>query len=144
MPCGRGETILLVEDEDGALRATSHSLSRLGYRVIAARDGEEALQLDGESDVAIDLLVTDIVLPHVNGVELANLLLARHAGLPVVFMSGHAAETLLDSPRGSDSPPFIQKPFSLSQLATTIHDTLNRSARRRNGDPPTRKFAKLR
>lgn len=121
LPRGRGETILLVEDEELARRLTADVLSRLGYNVVSARDGRQALDEDIEK---IDLLLTDFVLPHVNGAELVRRLRDRRPGLRVIFMSGHSVDALLGA-REVSSPAFLQKPFELLDLARTVRRVLD-------------------
>jgi CheY-like chemotaxis protein len=115
------ETILLVEDEDSVRELTREALEGNGYRVITASGPGEALAL-GE-DVRYDLLLTDIVMPHMRGGELARRLVDERPGLKTLFMSGYlGGEELL----GDGEPAaFLQKPFSLDDLAHTVRKLLD-------------------
>jgi CheY-like chemotaxis protein len=87
---GNGQTILLVEDEESLRLVTARILDRAGYRVVAAAHGPEALDVSDP----IDLLLTDVVMPHMPGTELAQQFLERHPGLPVIYLSGYAEPIL--------------------------------------------------
>ena len=103
---------------------TADALARSGYRVVTASDGEEALNKASEPNARFDLLLTDFLLPLVNGLELARLLRDRFPKLPVVYMSGHAAETLREEADG-EIRRFLQKPFTLAELARSIRQALD-------------------
>ncbi len=120
-PLPRGhETVLLVEDE-GAVREVARTvLDRLGYRVLAAANGEEALALEAGHPGPLDLLLTDVVLPGPSGPEVAEAVRARRPGCRVLFMSGYP-ERLASGPAGV---PFLAKPFSPETLARRIRDVL--------------------
>jgi len=128
-PFGNGETILLVEDEELARRMTADALSQLGYSVITACDGEEALRIEQGASRTVDLLLTDFVVPHVNGVELAQRLKKKIPGLAVVFISGHAPDIIFGSQDGAAPQPFVQKPFRLQELARTVRRVLDARTR---------------
>jgi PAS domain S-box-containing protein len=122
---GGGETILVVEDNDAVRHVTCEMLLRLGYHVLSAPDGERALEL-ARSPGRIDLLLSDVVLPRMNGKEIATSLAARRPDLRVLFMSGYSADVVLDDGRGGDGPSVIQKPLSLDALARKVRDVLER------------------
>jgi CheY-like chemotaxis protein len=117
------ETILLVEDEPAILKMTKSLLERQGYTVLAASTPADALRLAGEH--AIHLLMTDVIMPKMNGRELAGILKASHPHLRVLFMSGYTASVI--SQHGVLDPGvcFIQKPFSLRDLAATVRRALD-------------------
>ena len=122
-PVGGTETILLVED-DGPLRSLLGSrLQDLGYTVLSACDGPEALELCGE-DVPIDLLFTDVVMPGMNGRELMEHLTARAPGLRTLFMSGYTDAIL--GPRNTldVEVPLLRKPFTPDEAARQIRQVL--------------------
>ena len=118
---GRGETVLLVEDETMILNMGRAMLERLGYRVLPAASAEEALRLAGGG--SFDLLLTDVVMPRINGWELARQLAAKRPGLRCLFMSGYAAEVL--APGLERGTHFIQKPFSIQDLAARVREALD-------------------
>ena len=123
LPTGT-ETLLLAEDEPAVRAFLSRFLSKQGYTVIEASDGEDALERAADSDRPIDLLVTDVVMPRLNGVELAARMRARHPGLAVVMISGHTGERsgLVEGP----DTLFLQKPFSIHDLAWKLRELLDR------------------
>jgi signal transduction histidine kinase/DNA-binding response OmpR family regulator len=120
------ETILLVEDEAPVRSLTRDCLQRLGYRVIEAASGVEALLLWDQQAAMIDLLLTDMVLPNgINGSELATRLRARQPGLPVLCVSGHCAtegRPIHDLVRNA---AFLHKPFSPQTLSRAVRDCLD-------------------
>ena len=119
------ETILLAEDEDSLRLLTERILTRHGYTVIAACNGEEAIKLAGQHPAGIDLLLTDVIMPHMNGHDLAKHLQATDPALPVIYMSGYA-EPLLASrntlPAGVD---LLSKPVTEKQILAGIRRALN-------------------
>jgi PAS domain S-box-containing protein len=118
------ETVLLVEDEPAILSTTSRILKRLGYIVLAAATPGEAILLAREHAGPIDLLMTDVVMPEMNGRDLARKLLAIHPDIRRLFMSGYTAEVI--APQGVLEPGvhFIQKPFSRDELAAKLREVL--------------------
>ncbi len=117
-----GITVLVVEDEDGVRKLAAEYLQSLGYEVIEAGDGMQALLLI-EADVAIDLVLTDMVMPELNGPEMAERALAHRGDLPILYMTGYADEHLRR--RGVIAGSYIlQKPFSIEDLAEKIHQAL--------------------
>lgn len=128
-PALRGhETILVAEDEPSMLNIIKMSLERLGYPVLAASSPSEALRLAGEHSGAIDLLLTDVLMPDMNGRELANLLLASYPQLRCVYMSGYTADVIAQQGVLEDGVPFLQKPFSREDLAIKVRSVLNRKS----------------
>jgi len=126
-PLPRGaETILLVEDETSVRRLASRMLRELGYRVIEAQHGEEALQLaeSGGFD-ACDLLLTDVVMPRMGGTELAARLLALRPGLQVLYMSGYTDDQIAERDHLNSEAGFIHKPFSQAALARKLREMLD-------------------
>ncbi|MGI9110701.1 MAG: PAS domain-containing protein [Gaiellaceae bacterium] len=115
------ERILLVEDDELVRRLTCALLEREGYRVIVAATPLEALGYEGEWD----LLLTDVVMPELNGPELATRLGAERPPFQVLFTSGYSGETMVE--RGALDPgaPLLQKPFSRAQLAGMVRDVLD-------------------
>ncbi len=119
-----GETILLVEDELSILRVTQRILEQLGYTVLAASTPGEASGLAREYAGEIDLLVTDVVMPEMNGRVLAKNLLSLYPHLKRLFMSGYAADVIAHRGVLEDGVNFIEKPFSAEGLAAKVRDIL--------------------
>jgi PAS domain S-box-containing protein len=119
------ETILLVEDDAMLLGMTSTMLARLGYVVLPASAPGEAMRLAAEHSDEIQLLVTDVVMPEMNGRELVDKLCAAQPGLKHVFISGYAADVL--APHGvlAEGVHFVQKPFSMHALAAKLREALD-------------------
>jgi len=117
------ERILLVEDEPSLLRLTEQMLVRQGFAVLAARTPSRCLELAaGASE--IQLLLTDVVMPEMNGSELAKRVRSLHPGIRCLFMSGYTADTISDHGVLDEKLAFIHKPFSMEDLATKIRETL--------------------
>jgi two-component system cell cycle sensor histidine kinase/response regulator CckA len=126
-PRGRGETVLVVEDADAVRVLTGRILYAAGYQVIPVESGAVALErLD-----AANVLVTDVVMPGMSGVELAVEARERRPGLPVVFVSGYPGDTPI---AGSDDPAtaFLSKPFDGDELLRAVRATLDASRARRH------------
>ena len=128
IPDRGSETVLLVEDERAVREAARQVLTGLGYTVIGARHGHDALELVRTRKEDIDLLVTDVVMPEMGGAELATTLRAVRPSLPVLFMSGYtldegAVPVFTGTPAG-----FLQKPFKGSDLARAVRKTLDGDA----------------
>lgn len=116
--------ILMVEDEWTIAAPAKLFLERAGYRVVTTPDAEQALALVREGQWTIDLLLTDIILPGMNGHQLLRTLRADLPDLPCLFMSGYTADSLNDLQQGLHRAHFIGKPFSSEQLLSTIHRML--------------------
>lgn len=114
LPPGRGRRVLLVEDNDGVRLGLASLLADAGYQVCPAESAEEACQM--ELDEAPDLLLTDLVLPSMSGLQLADRLRQRWPGLRVLLMSGYALEEGLRGP-AEGRLRFLQKPFQIRDLA---------------------------
>ncbi len=121
------ETLLLVEDEESARVVMAQALRRFGYTVVEAADGPAALRIVSEpSDPTIDLLVTDIVMPHMSGKELADRMALTHPSTRVLFISGYPDETIARHGVLGAGITLLQKPFSSAELATAIRRVLDR------------------
>ena len=118
------ETILLVEDESTLLNMTRNMLERRGYRVLSANAPSEALALAAEHVNAIDLVMTDVIMPDMGGRDLAVKLLDIQPSLKCLFMSGHTADLLAQRGVLDEDVHFIQKPFSMKALATKVREVL--------------------
>ena len=123
LPRGR-ETILLVEDEPGILSMTRMMLEQCGYHVLTAATPGEAFRQAETFPGEIHLLMTDVVMPEMNGRELARQLLARHPRLKRLFMSGYPADVIAHHGVLEPGVNFIQKPFSTKVLAAKVREAL--------------------
>ncbi|MBN1868105.1 PAS domain-containing protein [Candidatus Sumerlaeota bacterium] len=126
-------TILLVEDDEMVRGLTAKMLESIGYTVRVAGDAHEALSFCEEHDVPIDLLLTDVVMPGMKGDELSNRAIAVRPELPVLFMSGHTSEMIVNHGVLEENLHFIQKPFTLRDLAHKIREAIRGGHR---GSPP--------
>jgi two-component system, cell cycle sensor histidine kinase and response regulator CckA len=118
------ERVLVVEDEDGVRAPVRRILLAHGYRVLEAADGPSALRVAEEQPGKIDLLLTDVVMPGMNGGELARRLRRLRPGIRVVFMSGYSAEAVAMHGELSPGAAFLQKPFSVEELTERLRDAL--------------------
>ncbi len=118
---GRGETVLVVEDDGPCRMLAQHVLNNLGYRVIAARDGNEAIELAQTHAGSIDLLMTDMIMPGMSGNEVADALQRARPGLKVVYTSGYP-ENIIASRVGSQL--YLGKPYSIGSLAAKLREAL--------------------
>ena len=120
------ETILLVEDELAILGLGQAILKRRGFNVLTASSPEQALNLVREHRGPIHLLLTDVIMPHMNGRELYDAVAAARPGIKVLFMSGYTAEAL--APHGvlSRDVEFLQKPFSVREITMKVRAALDR------------------
>jgi PAS domain S-box-containing protein len=123
------ETILLVEDDRAVLDLTREILEDVGYRVITAGDGEQALALFRDQPAGIDVLVTDVVMPGLSGLALTRAIRAIRPELSVICMSGHTEHVILEDGLLETVSAFIQKPFTPDSFARTVRDVLDGSAR---------------
>ncbi len=123
---GRGEVVMVVEDEPNVLRMAERILSRGGYSVIATSDGAEAVEICKRDDQPIDLLLTDVIMPDMLGTELVEKVEGIRSGLPIVFMSGYS-HAVLDAEALAEvsGRAFIEKPFNANGLLTTIRGLLD-------------------
>jgi PAS domain S-box-containing protein len=119
------ETLLVVEDEEAVLSLVRDLLSEAGYTVIAASSPEAALRLAAEHAGTIDLLITDLVMPLMNGRELSRQLLQARPELKCLFMSGYPADVAVSHGIVEAGLHLIQKPFSLRALAKMVRETLD-------------------
>jgi two-component system cell cycle sensor histidine kinase/response regulator CckA len=118
-------TILVVEDEASVRSVMSRTLGRLGYSILEAADGEAGLAVVRQQDTAIDLLITDVMMPGMNGHAFAEKALKERPGLPVIFVSGYTPSSLKEPDSPVWSHAFLQKPFRGPQLAQMVNDVLH-------------------
>jgi PAS domain S-box-containing protein len=119
------ETVLLVEDEEALRRATAEFLTLRGYTVLQARDGLDALSVTKNHGSTIHLAVTDVVMPHMSGGQLAKELDTLRPETRLLFVSGYAGQTVLDHKVIDVETNFLQKPFTLTQLANKVRTVLD-------------------
>jgi CheY-like chemotaxis protein len=124
-----GDTALVVEDDDRVRAITVRSLEEAGYRVLAAANGEAALGVLSGTE-RLDVLVTDLAMPRMDGRALATRLLAARPEVPVLFMSGYTDDEVIHQGLLAEGQPFIQKPFTPLALAERVHEVI---AARRGG-----------
>ena len=123
--------ILLVEDEDMVRAVAERALTRQGYSVVAASEGEEALGLlaeQADKEEQFDMIVSDVVMPNMDGPTMARHVRKNYPDLPILFMSGYAEEQLRKS-IDLDKVNFLPKPFSVAQLAEAVGETLAEHAK---------------
>jgi CheY-like chemotaxis protein len=119
------ETLLLVEDQAPLREILCEALQLLGYRVLVAPDGEAAIATARRHRGRIDLLVTDVVMPRLDGCELARRLSAERPGLRVLYLSGHGLDTA--TRRGMvEGSTLLEKPFSTETLSFRVREALDR------------------
>jgi two-component system cell cycle sensor histidine kinase/response regulator CckA len=119
------ETILLVEDEAAVRSLARDVLTRLGYEVLVAADGREALRVADRCHRPIELLVSDVVLPHLRGVEIADRLRARRPGLRVLYISGYTETAIVHDGQLDPGVDFLAKPFRPADLAHRVREVLD-------------------
>ncbi len=125
------EVVLLVEDEPAILRMVGRALTSLGYRVLAAATPGDAIRLATAHSGTIHVLLTDVVMPEMNGRDLARRVMSLHPELSCVFMSGYTADVIANRGVLDDGVFFVQKPFSIHALAVKIREAV----KRRSGHP---------
>jgi PAS domain S-box-containing protein len=118
------ETVLLVEDEEGVRKLARSILQRAGYRVLEATDSAHALLLAGEHG-AIDLLLTDVVMPQMSGAEIATRVLAQRPGLKLLYMSGYTDNAVVLHGVLRSEAAFVQKPFTPAVLLSKVREVLD-------------------
>jgi two-component system cell cycle sensor histidine kinase/response regulator CckA len=121
-------TILLVEDEDAVRLFSARALRNKGYKVIEARSGEAALVIMGQDGEPIDLLITDVVMPEMDGPALVEEVRQRRPDMKVIFISGYAESAFRQQASDGSMLHFLAKPFSLKQLATKVKDVLEEAS----------------
>lgn len=119
------ERILLVDDNPMVLNATQSILESYGYTVLLAQSPKEAMQVARDHAGAIHMLITDIVMPGMNGLELAEGLLANDANMKCLYMSGYSNDIITDLGELGPDVHFIQKPFSVSALTIMVREILD-------------------
>jgi two-component system, cell cycle sensor histidine kinase and response regulator CckA len=128
-PVSQGtETILVVEDEPVVRKLAVRALAERGYDVLEAEDGESALALAQAHQGELSLLITDVVMPGMNGKQLADRLSAERPDLRVLYISGYAEHAVVRQGVLLEGIAFLSKPFDLSELARTVRDVLDKTS----------------
>ena len=123
---GGSECILIAEDNDDLRDAAQEILQSLGYRVIAAKDGEEAVRIFEQQSEAIDLVFLDVVMPKLNGTDAYLRMVTRKPGLPVLFTTGYASEVSLVPITTREKAKVLQKPYGSQYLAQKLREKLDK------------------
>jgi len=126
IPKGHGETVLLVEDDPAVLQAGQAMLEHLGYRVLTAQDGREALTVHAQHRGEIDLVISDMVMPGMGGEELFHVLRQRDPLLGVVLITGYPLGEEITRLRAEGIVDWVQKPFMMAELARVVDHVLKR------------------
>ena len=125
-PTGGFGTILVIEDDPGVRHLARRTLEAAGYQVLEAEDGVEGLRLVEEHSGRLDLVVTDIEVPRLDGISVARTMAAKYPHIGVVCMSGRVSETMFLADPIRPLPPFLAKPFTFEDLTRTTSETIAR------------------
>jgi len=125
-PAGGTETVLVIEDEEAVRHLACRILSAYGYKVLEAAGGAEALVVCEQNGSSIDIILTDIVMPKMNGFELADRIKLRHPDIKVLYMSGYADTAITRHGGLEPGMSFIQKPFTPEGLAHKLREALGK------------------
>jgi CheY-like chemotaxis protein len=118
------ETILLVDDEPSLRRSTGLMLEELGYRVLTAADGREALERFRENESAVSAVILDMIMPGLGGAETFASLREQAGGLPILLSSGYSQDARANALLGQGPTAFLQKPFRLEELSKKLRELL--------------------
>ena len=127
------ETVLLVEDQDNVRVTASAVLKGLGYEVLAAANADAALSLSESHEGPIHILLTDVLMPGMNGCALADILQSARPGINVVYMSGYTDNTITSEAMERPGAVFLQKPFTKATLSAKLRESLQLGYRVRSG-----------
>lgn len=130
IPCGRNEILLLVEDDISVLELVETMLTQLGYRVLATNSPTEAIHIAEQHPESIDLIVSDVIMPELNGRDLVNRIRVLFPELRVLYMSGYTANIITDRGFLDKDVCMIKKPFSKKELATKVREALIQTTHR--------------
>jgi len=118
-------TVLLVEDEDPVRIFGARALRNKGYKVLEAKSGESALEAIHSAEEKIDLLITDVVMPHMDGPDLVRHVRESHPEMKVIFISGYTEDAFRQRLDSDSEIHFLPKPFNLKQLATKVKEVIS-------------------
>jgi len=124
-PLGHGETVMVVEDEPALMMLTKMMLEKLKYSVLTAGTPDEAISLADEHEGEIQLVITDVVMPGMNGRELSERLQALYSDMRILFMSGYTADVIAHRGVLNEDVNFIQKPFSMKDLSIKVRSAMD-------------------
>ena len=124
LPTGE-ETVLVVEDEDMIRDMVQRALTICGYSVLEATSGEEALRVNEQHDGRVHLIISDVMMPQMNGRELAERLEPLQPGVKVLYISGYTNDEVVRQGVLDENMAFLQKPFGLENLARTVREILD-------------------
>jgi signal transduction histidine kinase len=124
LPLGQGELVLVVDDDDRVRQTSAGALAELGYQVLEAAGGAAALALLAEHP-GVALLFTDVMMPDMNGRQLAEAATARHPGLKVLYTTGYTRNAIVHNGMLDGGVNFLAKPFTLAQLAVKLREVLD-------------------
>ena len=130
---GRGETVLVVEDDRGVRDHLVEMLGEMNYSVLAAENAEAAMEVVADPSRKIDLLLTDVVMPGMNGRQLVDRALAERPSLRVLFMTGYARDAIVHDGRIDPGVVLIQKPISPTELSLRLRSMIDGSPARAYG-----------
>jgi len=119
-----GKTVMVVDDDRHTLSFVEECLLQMGQNVYSASSGEEALKIIRDFEVEVDLLLSDVVMPGINGIELARKLVGDYPSIKVIFMSGYMRPALSDQNFTKFENGFLQKPFSGKTLTSRVKKVL--------------------
>jgi CheY-like chemotaxis protein len=125
---GGSELILLVEDEPSVRAIVTKMLTAHGYAVTVAADPVDALELLAQKTFVPDLIVSDLLMPKLSGVALAEQVESLRPGIPFVFISGYSGHKILEDSRHLDEAQLVQKPFTAGELTQAVRQALNGQA----------------
>jgi PAS domain S-box-containing protein len=119
------ETIMVVDDEPSIRKLVKDTLQPFGYRILEASCGEEALQVSETTEGAIDLLLTDVIMPEMNGHELSNIIASKRPSIKVIYTSGYTDDTIMHHGLIRSGVTFLQKPVTPKKLASKLRKVLD-------------------
>lgn len=121
----RGETLLVVEDDDSVRMFTVRMLTTLGYNVLSAADGQKGLDLFKSQPSQINMIITDMLMPNMTGRQFVEAVREINKDMKIMFVSGYAPDDTEDGAALSQSVAFFQKPYTRDQLSKKIRDVLD-------------------
>jgi two-component system cell cycle sensor histidine kinase/response regulator CckA len=136
-PRGRGELVLVVDDEATIRGIVQQALEKDGYRTVSAGDGIEAVRVLQDAESPVDLVLTDMMMPGMDGAATAAYLYRHHPGIPVIAASGLTANETVAQAANPGVRSFLAKPFSRTELLAAVDDALHGGAPARTGDTST-------
>jgi DNA-binding NtrC family response regulator len=119
-----GETLLLVEDEDEIRELATLMLEGKGYKVLPAANAEDAIVIARKHATEINALITDVVMPRINGVQLAEMLVEMVPNLRILFVSGHCRESVSPETLSANKAEYLQKPYRSDSLIAAVQQVL--------------------